>query len=500
MKGFGTNIPAKKNRSFSLKKKLIDEALFFESQGNLNHAAKCYQNIFNRGLGDSKLVSNYGIVLFQLGFIEKSINLFKNSIQTYPKEQELYINLSNIFKLTNDLNNAEFYIRKSLEINPNSSIALNNLSSILILLKRFSEAEKYSLFSVQIEEENHIGQHNLGMIYSNLNSLENAIYRYKKALEYNGQDFASNLNLGEVLLKIGDFKEAKIYSEIALSLNKSSYEALFNLGLIALFTKNYRLALSFFKDSVQHCDFKYEIYKYLGIAQYICSKEKICSKEEAIKSLNKSIRQCGTDKISEIIIRLINSENNLNKREKNYKKNKILSQIINPIVMNKTVSKNLINYIYERNTYDLNKFNDPTFGNARGTDYKFFEGNDEILNSIKFDLIKLIKNHFKSEVYIQESFFTILEGESEVKKHDHLSNLDKLDNLKLSQAKFSLVYYLKTGDQDCSHPGYINFYDPSDKILPKEGMIIIFPSERKHSVIYNGKKDRVIIGVNFYIY
>jgi hypothetical protein len=33
---------------------------------------------------------------------------------------------------------------------------------------------------------------------------------------------------------------------------------------------------------------------------------------------------------------------------------------------------------------------------------------------------------------------------------------------------------------------------------PAKGMIIIFPADRNHSVVYRGEKDRVDIGVNFY--
>ena len=32
----------------------------------------------------------------------------------------------------------------------------------------------------------------------------------------------------------------------------------------------------------------------------------------------------------------------------------------------------------------------------------------------------------------------------------------------------------------------------------QEGMIAIFPASRKHSAVYNGKTDRVMIGINFY--
>ena len=70
--------------------------------------------------------------------------------------------------------------------------------------------------------------------------------------------------------------------------------------------------------------------------------------------------------------------------------------------------------------------------------------------------------------------------------------------------KYSLVYYLSIGNQDCTHPGSLKFYEGKDspesnaEILPKEGMLVIFPANKYHSVKYNGNKDRIIIGVNFY--
>ena len=82
--------------------------------------------------------------------------------------------------------------------------------------------------------------------------------------------------------------------------------------------------------------------------------------------------------------------------------------------------------------------------------------------------------------------------------------MDKLLNLNLWKQKYSLVYYLSVGDQDCQNPGIIKFYkDEDDKnsneeILPSEGMIVIFPADRYHSVKYDGNKDRIIVGVNFY--
>ena len=68
----------------------------------------------------------------------------------------------------------------------------------------------------------------------------------------------------------------------------------------------------------------------------------------------------------------------------------------------------------------------------------------------------------------------------------------------LSKQKYSLVYYLSVGDQNCSDPGFLKLYAPDEKILPYDGMIVVMPADRKHSAVYSGGKDRIMIGVNFY--
>ncbi len=82
--------------------------------------------------------------------------------------------------------------------------------------------------------------------------------------------------------------------------------------------------------------------------------------------------------------------------------------------------------------------------------------------------------------------------------HAHLNKLDRDINLNLGLQKYSLVYYLDAGDQNCSEPGILKLYDPVEDILPCDGMITIIPATRLHSAVYNGKSDRVMIGVNFY--
>ena len=104
----------------------------------------------------------------------------------------------------------------------------------------------------------------------------------------------------------------------------------------------------------------------------------------------------------------------------------------------------------------------------------------------------------KSDVYIYDPFFNILGAGGGTTPHKHLNDLDKDTWLSLGKQKCSLVYYLSVGDQNCSEPGILKLHNPEEEILPSEGTIVIFEAGRMHSATYNGNKNRVMIGVNFY--
>jgi hypothetical protein len=119
-----------------------------------------------------------------------------------------------------------------------------------------------------------------------------------------------------------------------------------------------------------------------------------------------------------------------------------------------------------------------------------------MIKTVEEDLISIMKQAVKSDIYIIESFLNIFGAGSGTVPHKHISNFDK--NQGLANQKFSLTYYLSVGDQNCSEPGNLQLYDPSEEIKLSEGTLVIIPATRKHAAVYNGSKDRVMIGVNFY--
>ncbi|SVC59382.1 uncharacterized protein METZ01_LOCUS312236, partial [marine metagenome] len=174
-------------------------------------------------------------------------------------------------------------------------------------------------------------------------------------------------------------------------------------------------------------------------------------------------------------------------------------QFPGPFFANRVVEAELITTLYEMNSRKLDVTPDTRYGNGRcSPDYKMFEDDRSVIKTVARDLISIMKLAVKSDVFVVDSFFNIYEVGCGITPHTHLVRLDTSKGLNLAKQKYSLVYYLAVGDQNCSEPGILRLYDPDEEFLPSEGMIAIFPADRKHSAVYGGKTDRVMIGVNFY--
>lgn len=139
----------------------------------------------------------------------------------------------------------------------------------------------------------------------------------------------------------------------------------------------------------------------------------------------------------------------------------------------------------------------PLFGNGFTSNYELFNINNNIINSIKNDLSEIVFKSLGSKIFIMDSFLNNLKGESGSKIHNHIGDFDVQNNL--INRKYSLVYYLSTGDQSCTKPGILKLYEPSKEILPNNDMILIWPAKRFHSSSYNGSENRLMIGLNFYL-
>ena len=541
MKGFGDQTKSKKKLNhFKIKKyhkQIMNEAVKLHSSGNFLEAKKYYYKLIQDGVEDSNVFNNYGIVLVNLGELKEAELLIRKAIELNPKDPSAYANLGGILINLGKLKEAELSIRKAIELNPNCADAHYILGNLLKDLGNLQDAELSILRAIELNPKDSAAHTKLGGIFLKLGKLKEAELSIRKAIDFNPNNadahyilgnilkdqlnleeaekstrkaiklnpnfYKSYLILGLILKDKGSLEEAEISTHKAIQLNPNEGNAHLSLGIILRDQgKLEESELSTCKAiKLKSTDLSL-CYQNLSLLMYAKGKKNI-----AIENIEKALSIDPTSKDNKLLISILRKRNKTKNKEISTHSNTLIhnsSFLSYPIILNKPVDPKLVNSLYQIKALDLNRFTDPSYGKARGSDYQLFEDNENITTMLEKDLTDITKEIVNSDVLFHDSFFTILSGNSTVRKHNHIGPLDKFEDLNLWKQKYSLVYYLSIGDQDCQNPGILKFYKnkqdiyPNKEILPYKGMLVIFPADRYHSVKYDGNKDRVIIGVNLY--
>jgi Flp pilus assembly protein TadD len=349
-------------------------------------------------------------------------------------------------------------------LKPDLAEAHSNLGANLKELDRFEESEASCRQAIALKPDLAEAHSNLGNSLKELDRFEEAEVSYRQAIALKPDLAEAHSNLGANLKELDRLEEAEASCRQAIALKPEYARAHINLGIILYANGDLDSALENMEKANSINPKSKSIRLLLTVLQIRKTRE---TTEISVDNINNS----GCD------IRLTS----------------------NPLILNRAVESELITNLYKIKSLELDKIRDPSYGNARGSGYNLFKDDRSIIKTVAEDLVSIITEAIKADVYIEDSFFTILGAGGGVNRHNHVDRvLDSDSILNLANQKYSLVYYLSIGDQDCSEPGILKLYDPSENILPCEGMITIFPADRYHSVVYNGKKDRVIIGINFY--
>jgi len=330
-----------------------------------------------------------------------------------------------------------------------------------------------------------------GACYAGLGQLDIAVQSYKKALSIKPDYAKAHYNLGGALQELDKLHDSVKSYENAIALEPENAQAHNNLAIVLRELDQLEEAEASCRKAIVLDPEYAEAHSCLSIILYANG-----DLNSALESIKKAYSINPKLKIIKLLLAVL-------KARKTHKTSKVsisnIRSISNPLILNRAVEQELIANLYEMKSLELEKTEDPSYGNARGSGYQLFQDDhSSIIKTVEEDLVRIVIEAIKADIHVKDSFFTILGAGGGVNRHNHISALDIDSSLNLINQKFSLVYYLSVGDQDCTEPGILKLYDPSENILPREGMIIIFPADRHHSVVYNGKKDRIIIGINFY--
>ena len=383
---------------------------------------------------------------------------------------------------------------------PDHSVAWKVLGVMFKREGRLLDALVANQKVVWIEPQEPNGYFNLGNNLNDLGRFEDAAESYIKAISLNKDrpdpDFF--FNLGNTFKRLGRLEEAaeNYQKTIALTSAFSNAEAHFNLGITLQQLGRFENSETSYRQAIAIKPDYASAHNNLGIILY--GEGKV---EDAFESLETANHLNPDLKEYHLLSAILKTEKEIKKsKTKGDDKNGLERYSClkeNPLILNREVEENLISKLYELNSIDLNEADDPSFGNSRGS-YDLFENNSPVVQKMAGDFKQLLMEAVGSEIFIYDSFFSIFGAGGGTVRHHHLSQIDQDPRSNLGNKKYSVVYYLSTGDQNCSEPGILKFYDPSEDVLPSKGMITIFPASRHHSSVYGGKTARVIVGINFY--
>lgn len=322
----------------------IINGFIYENYGNYNKSLGISKNILKKS---NSAVGYYYLAKLYLKnkdfkkakyYINKTIKVShkKNKIHYYILKTKIYLNENKIKKSLNTLN---FILKKD----PSNRHALLLIAGIYKFQKKFAAASYY-LNLLKLYYPNDIDSYyELSKIYIGENKPAKAIKNLKKVVKLNPYFKGSYFQLAAIYTVTGKEKQALNILKKYLKYNPHSNFALYQSGLINYAVKNYKLSRKYFFRllhliSIGKNNLRNNSYFFIGASYYFQNNY-----PESIKYLSmvKYGQHYVDSRFQEIEIYLA-----LNNKAQNHKYNININYIINELINNKKLEKNLKVYYF----------------------------------------------------------------------------------------------------------------------------------------------------------
>ena len=475
----------------------------FEATGRRSKAEDANQKVVALSPKDAVAHYNLGVALKELGRLDDAEASFRQAVTLKPDFPESYNNLGMILQELARLAEAEACYMQAIALKPNYTQAYNNLGVTLKKLGRLDEAEASYKQAIALEPDLAEAHNNLGNILQSQDRFGEAEASYRQAIALQSEYTEALHNLGVTLQELDRLDEAEASFKQVITLKPDFVESHYSIGVTLQEMGRLEEAEASFRHSISLKAGLAKAHSSLGTVLY--AKGDIDSGLESLKKAKNFDPDLVSNNVTLTILQARKARGKTKISATNISNPGYgADQFPPPLILNRAVEAELIRSLYEVKSIKLDKFDnsritDCRYGNGKcSRDDSLFKDCSSIIKSAAEDLSIIMKEAVGTDIYLADSFFNIYGAGGGSVPHLHINKFDKGEKLNFSKQKYSLVYYLSVGDQNCSEPGILKLYEPAEDILPSEGMIVITPAARWHSAVYGGEKDRVMIGVNFY--
>ena len=461
---------------------------------NLDQAIDNFNKVLELNPQDGMAYFNIGTIFLEKRNFEAAIENYQNCLSINPSHAEAFDNMGSALKAQGNFTTAIEQFTQAINLKPNFAQAHYNLGIALHETGDPQAAIKSHRKACQIRPNYFKAYLGMGNAMKDKGELDTAIDSYKQAINIKPDYADAYYNMGNALKDKGELNTAIDSYKQAIKIKPDYADAYYNMGNVLEDKGELEQALENYQMSIKIEHNKAKLYYRIASIYYdfgdISLAQDNLEKANSIDPMDWTVKGVLLTKVA------LSKLNKYSVRSKGPNliagSEKCIATSIRP------VENELIQSLYNIQTRKLDDTGlmDARHGNGICSDFNLFASDNLMLKKVSKDLTHLMEKTVGSKIFIDDSFFNILKAGGGTTPHVHLHEHDK--DFEIGNDKYSLVYYLSVGDQKCTEPGILKIYGPDHDILPSKGMVTIIAANRSHSAVYNGKTDRVMIGVNFY--
>ena len=164
--------------------------------------------------------------------LQDAQNYYQKVLNMDPNHLMALNNLGVIFRELGENQKAKDCYEKAIEINPNYADAHSNLGNIFKKLDEYQKAKDCYEKAIIIDPNHNDANYNLGVIFKELDEYQKAKDCYEKVIEINPNYVDAHNNLGVIFKELDEYQKAKDCYEKVIKINPNYANAHNNLGVI----------------------------------------------------------------------------------------------------------------------------------------------------------------------------------------------------------------------------------------------------------------------------
>ena len=194
---------------------------------------------------------NLAIQNHQNNNLQNAQDYYQKVLEIDPNYAPAYNNLGTIFQQLDNNQKAIKSYKKTIEIDPNYAIAHYNLGVIFQKLKENQKAKDCYEKAIEINPNHTNAHNNLGVIFQELKENQKAKNCFEKAIEIDPDHANAHNSLGFIIAAQGEHQKAKSFFEKAIEINPNYSDAHYNLGVVFQGSGEYQKAKSFYEKAIE---------------------------------------------------------------------------------------------------------------------------------------------------------------------------------------------------------------------------------------------------------